>query len=485
MKLSRRTFTLLAGASTLGGLPGPRRAAAQSAAEARYLFVIAAYGGASILDSFLPVAASASPNAATLTTFADSLVQQPNGSNLRCVAPLVDEVRANPQLQQTPFGLSQADFLTRHGSDTAVMTVEHSSVSHASAQERAMNGGGAQNRGRTILETAAGAYGTGLALPVVNMSVGGYSRPGRDTTYPVDLRQVEVQDARTFAVGAHGYQALGRPVEGEQVARARAARQRAEQASTFAARFAGTKSWVDFEQLRQRALTVETAGLFEKLLLTDIAGVSSSPAAQRARSYLPSLAVDVFEASAALAFLLVLHGASYSVAIGPNNATTREMVDGQPQLRVYPVNAFDNAHQSHRVAQSLCWSRALKVGDGLIRLLKETEDPRHAGEALWARSLVYFATEFGREKVRPRDALDFGTGHDLNNGVVMVSPLLRGNRAYGGVDPNTCHTYGFDPETGAPAPGTTMKEDQMYGVIAQALGVDFPGRKSVPCMVKG
>jgi hypothetical protein len=485
MKLSRRTFTLLAGASALSGPPAARRAAAQQASDARYLFVIAAYGGASIIDSFLPVTASESKNAATLTTYADTLVQKPNGSNLRCVAPLVDEVRTNPQLSQTPFGITQADFLARHGSDTAVMTVEHSSVSHASAQERSMNGGGAQNRGRTILETAAGAYGAGRALPVVNMSVGGYSRPGRDTSYPVDLRQVEVQDARTFSIGMHGYQALRRPVESDLVARARAARQRAEAASAFATRFANTKSWTEFEQLRQRAGTVESSGLLEKLLLSDIDGVSASQAALRARSYLPSMTLDVFEASAALAFLLAFHGASYSVAIGPNNAVTRELADGQPLTRVYPVNGFDNAHQSHRVAQSLCWSRTLKVGDGLIRLLKETEDPRHVGEALWARSLVYFATEFGREKVRPNGALDFGTGHDLNNGVVMVSPLLRGNRVYGGVDPNTCHTYGFDPVTGAPAPGTTMKEEHVYGVIAQALGVDFPGRNSVPCMVKG
>jgi uncharacterized protein (DUF1501 family) len=120
--------------------------------------------------------------------------------------------------------------------------------------------------------------------------------------------------------------------------------------------------------------------------------------------------------------------------------------------------------------------------DGLIDLLKA--EPDGEGGTLWDRSLVYIATDFGREKVRPANADEFGTGHHLNNGVVMVSPLLKGGRVYGGVDPTTCLTYGFDPVTGDPAPGTLMREGDVYAVIAGAMGVDYVGRREFPSIVR-
>ena len=36
------------------------------------------------------------------------------------------------------------------------------------------------------------------------------------------------------------------------------------------------------------------------------------------------------------------------------------------------------------------------------------------------------------------------------------TPLLTGGRVYGGMDPDTLLTYGFDRTTGAAAPGTLM-----------------------------
>lgn len=38
--------------------------------------------------------------------------------------------------------------------------------------------------------------------------------------------------------------------------------------------------------------------------------------------------------------------------------------------------------------------------------------------------------------------------HHFNNGSVLLSPLLRGNRVFGGVVPATLLTYGFDGRTG-------------------------------------
>jgi hypothetical protein len=73
----------------------------------------------------------------------------------------------------------------------------------------------------------------------------------------------------------------------------------------------------------------------------------------------------------------------------------------------------------------------------------------------------------------------------LNNGHVMVSPLLNGNRVYGGVDPDTCLTYGFDPASGDPVPGSRMTEPHVYSAVAHALDIDFDTRIDMPCMVKG
>jgi hypothetical protein len=62
--------------------------------------------------------------------------------------------------------------------------------------------------------------------------------------------------------------------------------------------------------------------------------------------------------------------------------------------------------------------------------------------------------------------------------------LVNGGRVYGGVDPDTALTYGFDPTTGAPAPGTVMSEADIFGAVAHALGVSFPGRRDMPALVK-
>ena len=66
----------------------------------------------------------------------------------------------------------------------------------------------------------------------------------------------------------------------------------------------------------------------------------------------------------------------------------------------------------------------------------------------------------------------------------MVSPLLKGGRVYGGVDPTTLLTYGFDPVTGEPARDTLMREGDIYAVISGAMGVDYVGRREFPALVR-
>jgi hypothetical protein len=482
--LSRRQ--LLTSAATLGAGAAltSRRSSAQSAPR-KYLFVVGAMGGASIIDSFLPVRESASANGARLTTFADSLITRPNGSAIDCVVPLVQEL-AGPPAFKADF--AQSTFLTNHGADLAVMTLESSSVNHLIAQSRALQGAGL-NRGRTVLEAAALAHGQGLPLPLCNMLTSGYSAPGKDSALPPEGRQIVVGDPRTFAFGVHGQKGLAHQVPEESLRKARAARERFETGSDFGRTFARTPNHVAYLELRQRGLSVESADLISKLMLVSdpaltAVGLSPSPELQRLKSIFPALDVDPFEAQAALAYLLVRSGVSAAVGLGVSNAIRTVNENGQSVI-VNSQLGFDSSHTVHRVTQSSMWSRVLRVTDGLIRLLKQTEDASRPGTSLWANSLVYVATDFGREKNRPAaGALAFGSGHHLNNGVVLVSPLVKGNRVFGGVDPATCLTYGFDRTTGAPVPGTVMAEADVYNTVCGALGVDFAGRTPMPAVVK-
>jgi len=113
------------------------------------------------------------------------------------------------------------------------------------------------------------------------------------------------------------------------------------------------------------------------------------------------------------------------------------------------------------------------VADRLIGLLKETE--YQDGQSYWDHSLMYFASDFGRSRGRPGRARDFGSGHHINNGCLIVSPMLRGNTVFGGVDPATMLTYGFDPLTGRPEPGRNMSEAELFSSIVQTLGVSTAG----------
>ena len=123
-----------------------------------------------------------------------------------------------------------------------------------------------------------------------------------------------------------------------------------------------------------------------------------------------------------------------------------------------------------------------EVADGLITLLKAAEAAPGSGISKWERSMIYCATDFGRTKNRPSFSNGFGSGHDLNNGILAISPMLKGNQVLGGVDPDTALTYGFDPQTGAPDPNREMFEHEIYAGLTQALGIDT-GLPDVSAMV--
>ena len=482
--LSRRKLLSLgaasAGALALGStLPGAlRRARAESAADARFLFILTATGGASIIDSLLPVAHSeiSSPErAATLTAYPDEAVAQPPGSGFRCVRNLSD------RFSLFPFGsdFDPVDFVSRRKDDMLVMTLDNSSVNHDVAQQRAMNGDGV-DRGRTIAEAMAMTHGVDRPLANCMMSSGGFTQAGTWDEVPDAARAVLIGDPWKMALATDGRRGLaGVPAMGD-VARARQIRDRLDEGSAFGRRYGHSEARERFLALRGgTSAELEASALIDKLMLLEQTperplsdlGLEPSPELDRLRERLPKLGEDRLHAQAALAFLLARHGASSVVTFGPGFIPR---IDPDGRAFGTPL-AFDFSHTNHLVSQNVMWCRMFEVLDGLIGLLQS--EPLGDG-SMWDQSLIYVATDFGRTKVIPEGGNFFtlSSGHDLNNGSLLLSPRLRGNRVYGGVDPDTCLTYGFDPRTGEPEPGRLMSAHHLYSLIAQALEIDFPGR---------
>jgi hypothetical protein len=485
LRLTRRQ--MLHASAALGGaslLPRLARGQSAGAPADRLLFVVCATGGGNIVDSFLPVADTESQNASTLAVQPASFVRQPDGSNLRCVANRGGTVAELP----AGYPISQELFLQRNAADTVVMCVEGTSVNHRVAQHRALTGAGA-DRGRTILEAVADRHGQGMLLPNINMAADGYLEPGTDPTLPVAARGEPVANALLFPFQTHGVRGLGleQAVGADRLARVRGLRDTLETQSPFGRTFEGAPARQRYLDQRSKMATMEASDLIRELMMVEDDdmqfplgrfGLEASPAAADVREIFPNAVDDTFEAQAALAYLLARAGVGASFAIAPTF---------QPNLRgatlVNTPLAFDFSHADHQGTQNVMWSRVLAVVDGLVRLLKATP-AGGSGASLWDRSLIYIATDFGRDKVRPANASTWGTGHHLNNAVVMLSPLLNANRVYGGIDPDTLLTYGFDPSTGEPAPGTVMREGDVYSAIAQAMDVSFEGRRDMSAMIK-
>jgi hypothetical protein len=177
------------------------------------------------------------------------------------------------------------------------------------------------------------------------------------------------------------------------------------------------------------------------------------------------------EAQAALSFALLESRVAVTTTIWP---TDRLLIAGRNSL-LNPPLAFDFSHNAHRPVQAAVWNRMLRVLDGLITLLRGEPLDATSGDSLWDHTLIYVATEFGRSKSRLARSETFGTGHDLNNGVLLISPLLRGNRVLGGVDPHTGLTFGVDPATGSPDPGRQNTEAQLFASILDTLEVNTSG----------
>lgn len=492
MSTTRRTFLGSLGGAALGAALAPRpRAHAQAGPKPRLLIVLTATGGASIIDGPLAIRASESRAAATLNTFPDAEVTQPEGSPLRAVDHRGASVGSIP----APFSADQSSFVRKHHREMLVVTGTGTSVNHQIGQRRSVTGNEAWS-GRTLQELVALHYGEGLPLPNVHLATGtAFTERGSDRGLPSWAYGEPVADPALWPLALDGTRGLKAP-DPALVARARRLRdERLDPESRFArvfGRSARLTGWTSQRGAPQRR--IEAAGLVDKLMLFPDSeryplsrfGLEPSPAAARVREVFPRFETDPLEAQAALAFLLLKFRVSTTVTLGPGQGLVLDADGGvqgglaEDALRNTPI-AFDFAHQAHRATQAVMWDRLYRVADGLITLLAEEED--EGGASLWDRTLLYCATEFGRTRGRPEGAAEFGSGHDLNNGSLVISPLVEGDRVLGGVDPDTGMTYGYDPVTGAPDRGREMPEATLFAGLLQAMGIETPpGLPRVPAI---
>lgn len=472
-RLTRRNILQgLAGAAGAAALSQPARSADQ---KPSFLIVLGAAGGASIIDSFLAIRASESANAATLNTFPDASVVSVAGSPFRAVDTSDSSIGPIP----FPYSTSQSTFVQKHYQDMLVATLTGTSVNHTVAQERSRTGNGAW-LGRTLEECVANQFGVGYALPNVNMATGGYATRGLDGSLPLEVFAAPVAAPALWPFGLDGVKGVKGAPGVDLVQKARALRDgKLEPGTSFMRAFGDGDALRLWKQQRADAATkLEGANLIEKLnLLQDSPvtplsayGLTSSPDAAALAATFTNLATDELEAQAALAFLLLKNRVTASVTIAPSFSV---LLGGGGILN--PPLAFDFSHTANRATQAIMWNRILGIADKLIGLLKSAPLDASGAESLWDRTLIYVATDFGRSKTRPAGSDDFGSGHDLNNGVLLLSPLVKGNRVLGGVDPDTGLTYGFDLATGAPDTGRTTSEAELFSGILDALGVDATG----------
>ena len=484
--MHRRKFLGLSAAAVAGSAWGVSRALAQVSGlddGPRFLIVMTGTGGASIIDGALAIRASESANASAINTFPDALVTAYGDSPLRAVDLSDDSVGAIP----IGFNANQSGFVQRHRQQMLVCTSTGTSVNHAIGQRRSVTGNEAWS-GRTLQELCATAYGDGYAIPNVHLATGtAFTERGTDASLPAWAYGEPVADPALWPLALDGTKGLAAP-SADLVQKARILRnEQLDPQSRFQQVFGRSARLQRWQAQRGAPQTaIENADLISKLMLFPDSerypltqyGLQPSTAAARVREVFPNYERDPLEAQAALAFLLLKFRVSVTVTLGPSfNVILDQDADissGLPDgALLNPPIAFDFSHQGHRNTQALMWDRLYRVADGLITLLKEEEFD--GGQSLWDRSLLYFATEFGRTKSRPQDSTDFGSGHDLNNGSLIVSPLVRGNRILGGVDPDTGLTFGYDPLTGAPNQSREMAENILFAGILEAMRIDTSG----------
>jgi hypothetical protein len=489
-RISRRS--LLGGTAALGGAAGLMRLGVARAADEpapKFLIVLGATGGASLIDGPLAIRASESRNAQKINCY-DDVNLSSHFDGLRAVKHSAPVIGALP----FPVATNQAEFMQKYGKDMLVVTASTTSVNHSLAQRRSITGNEAWS-GRTLQELVALEYGRQAIIPNAHLVTGTeFTSRGTDISLSSRVFGETIADPLLWPLSLHGFKGIAGGERADLVEKARFLRdEKLRQTSQFSRIFDGAPSLQKWRTLQKERPAFEKADLISKLMIAADGpqfplaknGLSSSALANRVRAKFPNFERDPMDAQAALAYLLLTQGVSVTATLG---ASFNFVYAGEPgtmldpaQVKNLPI-AFDYSHNAHRGAQAFMWNRMYRTIGSLIDLLQATEFG--GGQSYWDRTMLYVATDFGRTKERPDNAPDFSSGHHLNNGFVLFSPMLKAGRVLGGVNPDTGMTYGFNLKTGAPETGRSTSEKEVFGGILNALGVSTSGSglPDVPAM---
>ena len=304
-------------------------------------------------------------------------------------------------------------------------------------------------------EAVALAYGQNYALPNVNMASLGFLLPGDDDSLPSHAFAEAVASPLLKPLSLSASRGIPGVPDGELIDIAREMRnKKLDPQTSFYQTFRNSERLKLWKRQREEdAPVLEADKLIDKLIFIEDGatiplsefGLQSSPDATKLNQLFPDILsgnADPFHQQAALAFLLLKHGVSVSVTISPDFVV--RFSDSHPIGITQPTLAFDGAHGDHRSSQALMWWRTMDAADKLIGLLKDEIYDDNTGETMWDRTMIHFAPDFGRDKLRA-NTTTWGTAHNLNNGTCTISPLVNGNTVLGGVRrgdsvETDCHT---------------------------------------------
>ena len=291
----------------------------------RYLIVVGASGGASIIDSFLAVRQSeAGAGYQTLNCFPDQQVVDVAGSPFRAVNTDLSSLGPIPLVGQ--LHVEQESFVKKHMAHMMVATQTGTSVNHAIAQRRSVSGGGVWG-GRTLQEAVANEYGADQPLANVSLTSGtGFALRGNDDSLPDHAYPVAVADPVLWALGLHGSRGIREAPSSDLVDLARALRDDSiDPQSSFYHTFQKSPQLKRWMAQRTQARAFEEHDLITALnMLPDSQayplssfGLDESPDGAKVREAFPNYDTNPVEAQAALAFLLLKNDVSSAVTLAP------------------------------------------------------------------------------------------------------------------------------------------------------------------------
>jgi hypothetical protein len=278
------------------------KALAKEADKTRFLIVLSASGGGSIIDGPLCIRASESATPDTLNTFPDEVVTTWSDSPFRA-ADFSDNA-----LGPIPAGFTvrPSEILGVRRKNLMVATLTGTSVNHQIAQRRSITGNEAW-KGRTLQEIVAWQFGKAAPVPNVHLLAGtGYNDNGTDDAVPAAARRQIVADPRTWPLSLDGSKGVDGGLSPKVLDAVRKNRNESfEPATRFAQIFRDSPRLQEWAELRgSRQEKIEALDLITRLMITPNSadfplsdyGLATSPSADAVRAVFPDFATDPLQA---------------------------------------------------------------------------------------------------------------------------------------------------------------------------------------------